>query len=630
MLKEIAPVSFAKSLHTYPVLASRPYQIQDPKSSTPMVSILSDGKCTETCPKIVFKDDKLSILLVNAIIILLNSCTIEQLHKIPVTLSRGLLLHLKKVWEEVHQLELCGISGNCTQDGVSYINSIRTNNLAESVFRLSMDINPCRAPSVGFFNAEDTSLENFMSNIWESSPFLLTNSKLKNVISSFIDFSKLRESVPSFLSSMLRGLIHCPPIPSDEHDILHFLDEVSNSLGCPIVHQEDIRVVKTHDSESELHYFQTQTDNINYEFPIIFSSADILKCEQAYKEGYTIALRGMGFRYTSIASVADEVASMFGQPSIGVNLYLTPPGCQGLACHSDDHCVFICQLIGAKKWNIFSPAGNRLPRLYEALEKKERGIMDAHKEVLLKEGDILYIPRGHPHEAHTIGYGGGFDTSPGFSLHLTLSIEVEPPFEWEGFAHVALDHWCRRQSITRYILANSESLVLHKISAILIHIAVKLFGDTDPIFRKACLVGALSRACEHTDWLVVNQKEIFSHIICKIRSEATFVDVLKQVEVGIEKHEDLFSHFKWIRHLLKGEHETDTNSIHLVDANDVIHQISQNRDVAEAVFYRVKSNFCNEVAFEDVQPDYVTLLDDYRKARKQYANGMLSLHCNDN
>ncbi|CAH9086500.1 unnamed protein product [Cuscuta epithymum] len=74
----------------------------------------------------------------------------------------------------------------------------------------------------------------------------------------------------------------------------------------------------------------------------------------------------------------------------------------------------------------------------------------------------------------------------------------------------------------------------------------------------------------------------------------------------------------------------DTNSIHLVDANDVIHQISQNREVAEAVFYQVKSSFCSEVAFEDVQPVYVTLLDDYRKARKQYANGMLSIHCNDN
>ena len=67
-----------------------------------------------------------------------------------------------------------------------------------------------------------------------------------------------------------------------------------------------------------------------------------------YKEGYTVALRGLEFRYQSIAAIADKLEVMFGSPSVGANLYLTPPNSQGLMCHFDDHCVFVCQIFGSK------------------------------------------------------------------------------------------------------------------------------------------------------------------------------------------------------------------------------------------------------------------------------------------
>lgn len=51
-------------------------------------------------------------------------------------------------------------------------------------------------------------------------------------------------------------------------------------------------------------------------------------------------------------------------------------------------------------------------------------------EVLL-EGDIMYVPRGYVHEAHTDvdGSGSQVNASADYSFHLTLAIEVEPPFE---------------------------------------------------------------------------------------------------------------------------------------------------------------------------------------------------------
>lgn len=112
-------------------------------------------------------------------------------------------------------------------------------------------------------------------------------------------------------------------------------------------------------------------------------------------------------------------------------MYLTPPNSQGLVCHYDDHCVFVCQLVGNKKWRVSSQSNVQLPRLYDPLDRlhgsEVQNSMDDCNQFLLKEGDILYIPRGVLHEACTENII--FDGSASCSLHLTLGIEVEPPFE---------------------------------------------------------------------------------------------------------------------------------------------------------------------------------------------------------
>ncbi|KAI5428096.1 hypothetical protein KIW84_033194 [Lathyrus oleraceus] len=62
---------------------------------------------------------------------------------------------------------------------------------------------------------------------------------------------------------------------------------------------------------------------------------------KAYKEGYTVALRGLEFRYPGIAAIADTLALMFGQLSIGANLYLTPPNSQANLENDGDFLYFV-------------------------------------------------------------------------------------------------------------------------------------------------------------------------------------------------------------------------------------------------------------------------------------------------
>ncbi|KAJ1433417.1 JmjC domain [Sesbania bispinosa] len=402
------------------------------------VCLWSKGNESFHSLKIGIREDELSVAFLNATVVLINACDVEQLQNIPRSLSEPFMSLLKEIRANVSDHLVIRRAMKSDEEGHLCKSNIGVNNLAESIFRLSINASQCTVSlpfevvQRGLFGTSDTSFEDFMSNYWEVSPFLLTRTlkdlNMYDMFNPFIQSLNWNGSVASLLSSILQGPVSCFPIASDEQNILNFLNEVKDRLGCPIIYEQDIRVVKTESqTRKEVHYFQNFHPDCIKE-PLYFTIDDVLKCGKAYKEGYTVALRGLEFRYQSIAAIADTLALMFGQPSVGANLYLTPPNSQGLACHFDDHCVFVCQIFGSKQWTVFSQPGQMLPRLYDNLCGSDIDCTKAsRREFFLREGDVLYIPRGFPHEAFT--NSGVGDGSTGFSLHLTLSIEVEPPFE---------------------------------------------------------------------------------------------------------------------------------------------------------------------------------------------------------
>ncbi|XP_022718182.1 bifunctional lysine-specific demethylase and histidyl-hydroxylase NO66-like isoform X5 [Durio zibethinus] len=325
----------------------------------------------------------------------------------------------------------------------------------------------------------------------------------------------------------------------------------------------------------------------------------------------------------------DGLASVFGQPSAGANLYLTPPNSQGLARHYDDHCVFVCQIFGSKQWKIFSQPNVQLPRLYDPCNiQNGEGIDNSRADCyhfLLNEGDVLYIPRGFPHEACT--HYSSPDGSAGLSLHLTLGIEVEPPFEWEGFMQVALFYWNHTQH-QHHLSLKSLSGILNAMSVKLLHIVIGLISDSDPTFRKACLVAAASLESDANNWLDLCQKTIFSNLIEKINRESRFLEALKSVEVAIQRNEDPFQRIRWLRSLNQ-EGESVEGCEWVVapsGVQDIFRLYVEYKEMAETVFMEVKSKFCSQVSYDHVTTVYRILHEKYKKARKQYMNGMHSLH----
>jgi ribosomal protein L16 Arg81 hydroxylase len=104
-------------------------------------------------------------------------------------------------------------------------------------------------------------------------------------------------------------------------------------------------------------------------------------------------------------------------------MYATPQLGQGFSMHVDTHDVFVLQLHGSKKWQIGEPE-RALP--LAARDSGPVGNPGQVREYVLRPGDVLYLPRGYPHQAVT---------SDESSLHLTVGVHA---FRWHDFMVEAL------------------------------------------------------------------------------------------------------------------------------------------------------------------------------------------------
>lgn len=164
----------------------------------------------------------------------------------------------------------------------------------------------------------------------------------------------------------------------------------------------------------------------------------------------------------------------------------------------------------------------------------------------------------------------------------------------------------------------------------LLHLLIGLFGHFDPTFRKACLVGAVSRPSDTKDWFYLNQKTIFNELIGKISADSNFLELLSSMEVAIRENTDPFQQMRWLQ-FLDWNRETlegHDRNLPFTGAEIMFPLYAEHKDIAETTFMQVKSKFCSEVSFEDVIERYKMLLGKYKETRKQYMNGMMSLHCN--
>jgi ribosomal protein L16 Arg81 hydroxylase len=138
-----------------------------------------------------------------------------------------------------------------------------------------------------------------------------------------------------------------------------------------------------------------------------------------FLDGYSIVVHGVDNFSMSVAAFIQAMQLTFSC-EVRANGYLTPARTQALNPHYDSHDVFILQIAGSKNWRIYHAAA-ACPLDGTVQPPFGRNELPDPREVTLKIGDLIYIPRGWVHDS---------DATDENSLHLTIGLH---PTQWVDF-----------------------------------------------------------------------------------------------------------------------------------------------------------------------------------------------------
>lgn len=140
---------------------------------------------------------------------------------------------------------------------------------------------------------------------------------------------------------------------------------------------------------------------------------DADKVYALYQGGATIVLQALERNWGPLIETCKALEAHLGHP-VQANMYLTPANAQGFAAHYDTHDTLILQVEGRKQWKIY---GMPFPLPLSSQGKLPDGLENGpvERDIVLKAGDTLYMPRGVIHEALTLD---------SYSMHITIGIKV--------------------------------------------------------------------------------------------------------------------------------------------------------------------------------------------------------------
>ena len=145
------------------------------------------------------------------------------------------------------------------------------------------------------------------------------------------------------------------------------------------------------------------------------SQLDDRRLQGMLRQGSSIVLPGIQELHPPIRPVADALEESLGGYA-AINLYASWVATPGFATHWDDHDVFILQVAGTKRWQIYGET-RRFPLVRDSEPPAEPPAAPVWNG-MLRAGDVLYLPRGWWHDARAEAEDGSAGAG---SLHLTCS-----------------------------------------------------------------------------------------------------------------------------------------------------------------------------------------------------------------
>lgn len=180
-------------------------------------------------------------------------------------------------------------------------------------------------------------------------------------------------------------------------------------------------------------------------------TANVNLVYQSYLKGSTVILSGLESSWPPLAAFCRQLEGDLNHP-VSVAVYMTPPDTKGVKPHFDTQEGFLVQVDGSKRWTVYPPV-EEFPKVEGSYTPVERNrLAGPILETTLSPGDVLYIPRGFPHE--------GVAGDDGASLHITLEIHVRSWFDVMADALGALADRDKRfrQSIPLGFLHDADAM----------------------------------------------------------------------------------------------------------------------------------------------------------------------------
>lgn len=221
------------------------------------------------------------------------------------------------------------------------------------------------------------------------------------------------------LEKTIEGLLHADPQPvhiaCPSHDRGRFRGLVSTEaidhlLNVGGLRPETFRLVRSGDVPRDRYIRKRRYS------PIMLADAiDPELVYQEYHRGASMLLIHAEACVEAVQKLALALAMRWGCATTA-HVALSPPqGARALDTHYDSFDVVVLQVEGDKRWDVFAPC-HPLPLVFQRFAKYGRRPDEADPplmSVLLREGDVLVLPRGYLHHARC---------AEGHSLHVALNL----------------------------------------------------------------------------------------------------------------------------------------------------------------------------------------------------------------
>ena len=236
-------------------------------------------------------------------------------------------------------------------------------------------------------------------------------------------------STDAFLAEVLHRRFELMPGPDDRFEGLFGWDDVNHLIRHGRLEPPLIRLVRNGDPVSPGRYSVQRRRK--YAGEAAYREIIPQRLETQLREGATLVLSHL----TECCPVLQRFARGLEREldtAVNINLYAGWRTDNGFSKHWDDHDVFILQLDGRKRWEVYP---DTRPKPLKGDSAVERVPTRPLWTGLLTRGDVLYIPRGFWHVAYPLDEA---------SLHLTTGLATctgETVMKWLGGSLLASEHF---------------------------------------------------------------------------------------------------------------------------------------------------------------------------------------------